>query len=185
MRIVTPAAPCPSWTRGRSPLPDPDIAGPVPLLLLVLLALFAATVRPVAAQAHFAALEDGGSTWVAIDHVEHGDIYLDTASIVALGEDVFQVRTRWQFARVQTDGDGEPYRTSVALRAVDCRAGEMALLAYADRDGARTVDSVQRPLYAATWEAVNPRSPAARIAERTCAIGHRADTRLAAGGAPD
>ncbi len=155
-----------------------------PVALLVLLASLAALDRPLSAQAKAsgASLDERTGAWVAVERTEHGTVYLDTAAVLELGRGVYQVRTRWSFAAPHRDGDGERYRSSVAVRAVDCHTRETALLAYADRDGERTVDTRAQPLFGASWDPVRPGTPVERIAESTCALARRAGARLASQG---
>src|SRR5688500_8262621 len=64
-------------------------------------------------------LDEAGSRWVTIDQVALGALDLDLSRFVVLAPDVYQVRTRWRFANVQTSREGYRYETSVAVRAID------------------------------------------------------------------
>lgn len=141
-------------------------------LLLQVAALGAQELRPD--------LEDVGSRWVTIDRVELGSVELDESRVVPLGPDVYQVRTRWRFASVQTSPEGYRYQTSVAVRGVDCRRRQMALIAFADHDGGTVVRTEAQPVYAARWDRVNPESIVDRIATRVCELGGSGSGAIAA-----
>lgn len=145
---------------------------------LALLLLAGAT--PLAGQTQPVSLAEGDGAWAVVEQVEQGTVSVDTSAIVLLDDGIFQVRTRWEFSRVQHDAGGASYRSSVAVRAIDCPRGEMALLAFADHDRGRIVGTRAQPLYAAAWDRVNPESISARIAGLVCSVGPRR-TRLAQG----
>lgn len=123
-----------------------------------------------------------GAEWVTIDRVELGAMELDVSQVVAVAPDVYQVRTRWRFADVQTSPEGYRYESSVAVRGVDCRRRQMALIAFADRDGGKVVRTEAQPMYAARWDRVNPESIVDRIATRVCELGGSSGEAMAAGG---
>lgn len=127
-------------------------------------------------------LDEAESRWVTVDRVEMGTVDVDTSRVVALGPEVYQVRTRWRFADMQTSHEGYRYQTSVAVRAIDCRNRQMALIAFADVDGQKVLRTEAQPVYAARWERVNPESVVDRIATRVCEQGRRQDTGLIASG---
>lgn len=141
-------------------------------------------VQPVAASSQELRPDvDGpGARWVTIDQVEFGAVELDVSQVVAVAPDVYQVRTRWRFADVQTSPEGYHYQTSVAVRGVDCRRRQVALIAFADHDGVKVVRTEAQPMYAARWDRVNPESIVDRIATRVCELGSESRDALAAGG---
>ena len=146
------------------------------LLSLLLLAGSAAAqeLRPT--------LDEAGSRWVTIDRVELGSVDLDTSRMVEMSPDVYQVRTRWRFANVQTSPEGYHYQSSVAVRGIDCRRRQMAIIAFADHDGTSIVRTEAQPVYAARWDQVNPESIVDRIATRVCEQGSRGTTRVTSAG---
>lgn len=109
---------------------------------------------------------DGG--WLTIDRVELGAVELDTARVVPMAPHVYQVRTRWRFADVQISPEGHQYRSSIAVRGIDCRRRQMAIIAFADHDGNRVVHVEAQPSYAARWDQVAPQSIVGRIAAHVC-----------------
>lgn len=145
--------------------------------------LFAAVLTVVsagsAAAQSAADLDQRVGDWSVVDEVEYGTIYLDTATVEVLDADIYNIRTRWSFADEQTNADGQQYSSSVAVRAVNCRSQEMAIVAYADLDGERVVKTSEQPLYAAYWFDINPASILEQIAARTCDLGRKL-TRVAA-----
>lgn len=145
--------------------------------LLALLSILA-TVGGADAQDLRPTLDEAGSRWVTIDHVELGAVDLDVSRFVVLSPDVYQVRTRWRFSRAQTSHDGYRYETSVAVRAIDCRKRQAALIAFADHDGQSVMHVEAQPVYAARWDEVNPESIIDRIATRVCDRGSRSTTVL-------
>lgn len=130
----------------------------------------------------FASLDQKVGDWTVVDEVEYGTIYLDTATVEVVDADVYNIRTRWSFADEQTNVDGQQYSSSVAVRAVNCRSQEMAIVAYADLDGERVVKTSEQPLYAAYWFDINPASILEQIAARTCDLGRRVSRIAAASG---
>lgn len=138
----------------------------------VLAALYC-MAAPVAAQDTPQLREDGANQWVVIDRTDYGTISLDTAHVVALEPDVYQVRTHWRFARRQATRGGARYDSSLAERVVNCRSQEVAIVEYSDMDGDQVVNSVEQPIYAVHWSAVPPGSLLDRIASRTCEVGQR------------
>jgi hypothetical protein len=116
-------------------------------------------------------LDEARSHWITIDQVDFGTVDLDTSRVVVIAPDVYQVRTRWRFATVQTSPEGHRYQTSVAVRGVDCRRRQMALIAFADHQGGKVVRTEAQPVYAARWDRVNPESIIDRIATRVCERG--------------
>lgn len=137
------------------------------------LAALCSMAAPVAAQDAPQLREDGANEWVVIDRTDYGTILLDTAHVVALEPDVYQVRTHWRFATQQATRGGARYDSSLAERVVNCRSHEVAIVEYADMDGDRVVNSVEQPIYAVHWSAVPPGSLLDRIASRTCELGQR------------
>lgn len=111
---------------------------------------------------------DVDGPWLTIDRVELGAVELDTAQVVEVAPDVYTVRTRWRFAHVQTSPEGYRYRSSVAVRGIDCRRRQMAIIAFADHDGKRVVRTEAQPFYAARWDRVTPESIVDRIASHVC-----------------
>lgn len=152
----------------------------LPIRLLLLLGVLSLGVSaPVVAQDIQQVLDERVGSWTQIDRTEFGTIYMDTTQIQALDADIYQVRTRWAFSEVQTDHEGDHrYRSSVAVRAINCRSKEMAILAYVDLNGRRVVHEADQPLYAPSWGPVNPGSVVERIATWTCTLG-RQPSRLA------
>lgn len=128
---------------------------------------------PVAAQSAPGVRDDGAAEWVVIDETEYGIISLDTAHVVALEPDIYQVRTYWRFAQRQATRGGDRYDSSLAQRVVNCRSQEVAIVEYSDMDGDRVVNSVEQPMYAVHWSAVPPGSLLDRIASRTCELGRQ------------
>jgi hypothetical protein len=136
--------------------------------VLAAVALHAAVASGAAAQSNEYALQAGDGAWELVNRVELGAIYVDTDGIVLLKPDVYQVRTMWRFASPQRDHEGEAFRTSVAVRAVDCQAGSMAILAFADQEDDRTVNHATRSLTAAEWVSVSGSSIVGQIARTVC-----------------
>ena len=147
------------------------------VLLIALLPLVGAA-GSAAAQDLRPTLEEAGSRWVTVDRAELGAVDLDMSRFVVLSPDVYQVRTRWRFAKAQTSRDGYRYQTSVAVRAIDCRKRQAALIAFADHDGRDVKHMEAQPVYAARWDVVNPESIIDRIATRVCDQGTRETTVL-------
>jgi hypothetical protein len=147
----------------------------VTLLRSVPVALVAVLIQhaPAAGQDLRPSLDEAESRWLTIDRVELGTVELDTSRVVVIAPDVYQVRTRWRFADVQTSPQGYRYQTSVAVRGVDCRRKQMALIAFADHDGGNVMRTEAQPVYAARWDRVNPESIVDRIATRVCERGGR------------
>ena len=156
----------------RTQSPSLRRAGPALAALALGLGLLAGLARPARAQEEASPLEEKGE-WTLVDRGAYGAVYLDTATVEPVEEEVFRVRTRWRFNHVQSEAGGTRYRTSVALRAVDCKARRMAIIAFADRDGHGVVRTARHPLYAAHWEPVRAKSVAERIANATCDRGRR------------
>lgn len=146
-----------------------------PRFTLALVAFAAATLligaSPAAAQELRPDVDDAGSHWETIDQVELGSVELDTSRLVPIAPGVYQVRTRWRFASVQTSPEGYRYETSVAVRGVDCRRRQMAIIAFADRAQGHVVRTEAQPVYAARWDRVNPESIVDRITTRVCELG--------------
>lgn len=111
---------------------------------------------------------DVDGRWLTIDRVELGAVELDTAGVVLVAPNVYHVRTRWRFSQVQTSPEGYRYRSSVAVRGIDCRRRQMAIIAFADHDGKRVVHTEAQPFYAARWDRVTPESIVGRIASHVC-----------------
>ena len=101
------------------------------LLVLAAAGLFAQS-SAAAAQDLRPDMDETGSRWITIDQVEFGTVDLDTSRVVVIAPDVYQVRTRWRFANVQTSPEGYHYQSSVAVRGIDCRRRQMAIIAFAD-----------------------------------------------------
>ncbi|HET8655003.1 MAG TPA: surface-adhesin E family protein [Longimicrobiaceae bacterium] len=141
------------------------------LSLILLLGASRAAAAQSAPNAELAL--DRRGDWAPVESIEFGTLDLDTTQVVSLGDGVYQVRTRWSFARPQRDPGGESYGTSIALRAVDCHGQRMAVLAFAELQGEHTVSSVDRPLFAATWESVDEDSAAGRLVHETCRLSAR------------
>lgn len=137
------------------------------------LAVLCCMAAPAAAQSAPGSRDDGADEWVVIDETEYGVISLDTAHVVALEPDVYQVRTHWRFAQRQATRGGDRYDSSVAQRVVNCRSQEVAIVEYADMDGDRVVNSVEQPIYAVHWSTVPAGSLLDRIASRTCELGRQ------------
>lgn len=146
---------------------------------LVAVAISACATQSVAAQDTAPELDQKVGDWVVVDEVEYGTIYLDTAGVEVLTPDVYNIRTRWSFADVQTGRNGEEYSSSVAVRVVNCQSQEMAIMAYADLHGEQVVQSAEQPLYAVYWFDVRPSPILEQIAARTCELG-RQKVRIAA-----
>ena len=127
-------------------------------------------------------LDEGAARWVNVDRVELGAVDLDMSRFVAVAPGVYQVRTRWRFAKPQTSRDGYNYQTSVAVRAIDCRNRQAALIAFADHDGKNVMRTEAQPIYAARWEVVNPESIIDRITSRVCDQGAQERTVVTAVG---
>src|SRR5690606_6866417 len=106
--------------------------------------------------------------WITLERVELGALELDTTHVLPMGPHTYQVRTRWQFDEVPTSPEGYRYRSSVAVRGIDCQRRMMAIIAFADHDGGRIVRVEAQPVYAARWDRVNPRSIVDRIATVVC-----------------
>lgn len=151
----------------------------MPFLVLLSLLLLG---TPAAAQDLRPTLDEAGSSWVTIERVELGAVDLDTSRVVVMAPDVYQVRTRWRFANEQTAHEGYRYQTSVAVRAIDCRKRQAALIAFADHDGRSIVKTEAQPVYAARWDQVNPESIVDRITTRVCEQGERQVTRITSAG---
>lgn len=130
----------------------------------------------VAAQDLRPDMDESGSRWITIDKVEFGTVDLDTSRVVVIAPDVYQVRTRWRFANVQTSPEGYRYQTTVAVRGVDCRRRQMAIIAFADHNGGKVVRTEAQPVYAARWDRVNPESIVDRIATQVCERGRAQGT---------
>jgi hypothetical protein len=111
------------------------------------------------------------SRWETIDVVEFGAMDLDVSRVTVTAPGIYEVRTRWRFATAQTTPEGQRYQSSVAVRGVDCRRGEMALIAFANHDGGTVVNEESLPVYAARWEPVAPGSVVGRVASRVCEGG--------------
>ena len=141
--------------------------------LLGAVAMLYCMAAPDAAQSAPGVRDDGAAEWVVIDETEYGVISLDTAHVVALEPDVYQVRTHWRFSRRQATRGGARYDSSLAQRVVNCRSQEVAIVEYSDMDGDRVVNSVEQPMYAVHWSAVPPGSLLDRIASRTCELGRQ------------
>jgi hypothetical protein len=137
------------------------------------LAVLCCMAAPVTAQSAPDVRDDGANEWAVIDQTDYGTISLDTAHVVALEPDVYQVRTHWRFAKRQATRGGARYDSSLAERVVNCRSHEVAIVEYADMDGDRIVNSVEQPIYAVHWSTVPPGSLLDRIAARTCELGQR------------
>jgi hypothetical protein len=137
---------------------------------IALLALLSVPVLPDAAGAQDLrpTMDEAGTRWVNIDRVELGAMDLDTSRFVVLAPGVYQIRTRWRFASTQTSRDGYRYQTSVAVRAIDCRKRQAALIAFADHDGRNVMHTEAQPVYAARWDEVNPESIIDRVATHVC-----------------
>lgn len=149
----------------------PETLAPRPVrtaLLLAATTLLHLACAPSAAQRPAGVLDEFSGAWRELGRGEHGVLYLDTAAVRVIDDQVYQVRTWWRFSAPQHEPDGATYRTSVAVRAVDCRSGRIALLAFANRDGAITTQVASQPLFAAQWDAVRPASLSARIVEAAC-----------------
>lgn len=140
------------------------------LALLAVAGLFTQT-SAVAAQDLRPDMDETGSRWITIDQVEFGSVDLDVSRMVAIAPDVYQVRTRWRFASLQTSPEGYSYGSSVAVRGIDCRRRQMAIIAFADHHGGKVVRTEAQPVYAARWDRVNPESIVDRIATEVCARG--------------
>lgn len=113
-------------------------------------------------------VDDAHSRWVTIDQVDLGSVELDTSRLIAVAPDVYQVRTRWNFASVQTSPEGYRYESTVAVRGIDCRQRAVAIIAFADRFDERVVRTEAQPAYAARWDRVNPETIVDRIATEVC-----------------
>lgn len=142
--------------------------------------LVAANAAPAGAQSA-PDLNERVGDWVVVDQLDYGTIYIDTAHVEPVDPGVYNVRTRWSFADVQTNPEGDRYRSSVALRAVNCTSQEMAIVAYADLDGERVVKTTEQPMYAVYWFNVSPASILEQIASRTCELGRRGGRLVSAG----
>lgn len=115
-----------------------------------------------------------GSEWVTIDRVELGSVELDASRLVEVAPDVYQVRTRWRFAALQTSPDGSRYESSVAVRGIDCRQRAAAIISFADQLGGKIVRTEAQPAYAARWDRVNPETIVDRITTEVCRRAPRA-----------
>jgi hypothetical protein len=140
---------------------------------VIAVAISACATQAAAAQDPAPELDQNVGHWVVVDEVEYGTIYLDTAGVEVLMADVYNIRTRWIFADVQTSRDGEEYSSSVAVRVVNCQSQEMAIMAYADLNGEQVVQSAEQPLYAVYWFDVRPSPILEQIAARTCELGRQ------------
>lgn len=149
---------------------------------LLALTLLLTQLAPGAAQDLRPELDEVASRWITIDRVELGAVDLDTSRVVVIAPDVYQVRTRWRFSSVQTSPEGHRYRTSVAVRGVDCRRRQVALIAFADHDGGKVVRTEAQPVYAARWDRVNPESIVDRIATQVCSRGSGGEAIAASAG---
>src|SRR5690606_34287123 len=109
---------------------------------------------PAASQDPYPDLDETRGHWITVDEVEFGAVDLDIGDVEVLGPGVYQVRTRWRFANTQTTPDGRLYETSVAVRGIDCRRDEAALIAFANHHGGRAILTEVQPVYAARWEPV-------------------------------
>jgi hypothetical protein len=118
---------------------------------------------------------DAGAEWVLVERIDFGTLSLDTARVVPLEEDVYQVRTRWSFTHPQRDRGGESYDASIAVRAIDCGKQRMAILGFVELQGTRPVESVDRPFFAATWETVGEDTVVGHLARLTCELVRRRD----------
>ena len=147
------------------------------LLVLAAAGLFAQS-SAAAAQDLRPDMDETGSRWITIDQVEFGTVDLDTSRVVVIAPDVYQVRTRWRFANVQTSPEGYHYQSSVAVRGIDCRRRQMAIIAFADHHAGKVVRTEAQPVYAARWDRVTPESIVDRIASRVCERG-RAQSAIA------
>ncbi|HET7321609.1 MAG TPA: surface-adhesin E family protein [Longimicrobiaceae bacterium] len=151
-------------------------------LLLLLL-----TGRPASAQSARTVQRplDPSAEWALVERIDFGAIYLDTAQVVPLDDGVYQIRTRWSFSHPQRDPGGESYDSSIALRAIDCSGQRMAILGFVELKGARPVGSMDRPLFAATWEQIDADTVVGHIARATCDLAQnriRVAERMATGG---
>jgi hypothetical protein len=135
-------------------------------LLIAMLSLAHLACAPRVARPLESLGDRGG--WREVGQAEQGVLYVDTSAVQSIDEGVYRVRTRWRFFRPQREADGATYRASVAVRAVDCRSGRTALLAYVNRDGGRTTHSGAQPLFAAQWDRIHPRSLLERVGRSVC-----------------
>lgn len=143
-----------------------------PTYLLFVATLVICAAAPSTAQSIPSALDEQLGDWAVIENTDYGTVSLDTTRVEAHGDNVYHIRTRWNFARPLTSVKGQPYRSSVAVRAINCQSDEMAILAYANLDGERLVHA-ERRLYPANWSTIKPGSSVERIAKRTCELGNR------------
>ena len=120
------------------------------------------------------------SRWVTIDEVELGSVELDTSRLIPVAPDVYQVRTRWTFASVQTSPEGYRYESTVAVRGIDCRQRAAAIIAFTDRYEDRVVRTEAQPAYAARWDRLNPATIVDRIATEVCSRAPRTPSIAAA-----
>lgn len=136
-------------------------------------ALVLCMAAPAAGQGLPAPLSQSAPEWMVIDRTDYGTISLDTAHVLVVEQDVFEVRTHWGFAREQSTPAGARFDSSVAQRVVNCRTQEIGIVSYWDLEGEEVVHAVEQPLYATRWSAVPPGSVVHRIATLTCELGRR------------
>src|SRR5690606_34853375 len=108
------------------------------------------------------------SRWETVQIVEFGAMDLDVSHVTVIAPGTYEIRTRWRFASAQLSPAGHRYQASIAVRGLDCRRGEMALISFANHNGARVVDEESLPVYAVRWEPVSPESVVGKIATRVC-----------------
>jgi hypothetical protein len=170
------------WTAAHSRVPSRAESSRFRVILLIFLLIAAShfACAPAVAQVSAALLEEGRGRWMEIDRNPQGVVYLDVESLEQMGDEIWQVRTRWAFTQPQRNSRGAPYASSVAVRAVDCRTRELALLAYADRDREAIVDEAEMPLFTAHWEPARPRSVSHRIVTSACLLAAGGSSALAA-----
>jgi hypothetical protein len=169
-------------TAAHSRVPAPAVLSAArTTLLLAILSLLHLACAPGAAQHHAIALDDASGRWRELGRTEQGILEIDAGSLDSIDDDVFQVRTRWRFLQPQRELDGTVYQSSVAVRVIDCRSGRLALLAFANRDGARATQTASQPLFAARWDLARPESLSARIVGAACGETGRGPLVAAAG----